>query len=59
MMNEDQKAKMQDALKQTQAQAEEAASQLGALFRIGAKKLKEAADNAKDAIQKDLDSRKP
>jgi hypothetical protein len=58
-MNDDQKAKMQEALKQTQAQAEEAASQLGALFRIGAKKLKEAADSAKDAIQKDLDSRKP
>lgn len=56
-MNDDQKAKVQDALKQTQAQAEEAATQLGALFRVGAKKLKEAADKAKDAIQKDIESR--
>lgn len=56
-MNEDQKAKVQEALKQTQAQAEEAATQLGAFFRVGAKKLKEAADKAKDAIQKDIDSR--
>lgn len=56
-MNEDQKAKVQEALKQTQAQAEEAASQLGGLLRIGAKKLKEAADKTRDAIQKDIDSR--
>ena len=60
-MNDDQKeqakARMQEALKQTQVQAEEAASQLGGLLRIGAKKLKDAADLAKDAIQKDLDSR--
>lgn len=57
MMNDDQKAKLEDALRQTQVQAEEAASQLGALLRVGAKKLKEAADKAKDAIQKDIDSR--
>lgn len=56
-MNEDQKAKMQEALKQTQAQAEEAATQLGSLFRVGARKLKEAADKTRDAIQKDIDSR--
>ena len=56
-MNDDQKAKVQEALKQTQAQAEEAETQLGALFRIGAKKFKEAADKAKDAIQKDIESR--
>jgi hypothetical protein len=58
-MNDDQKAKVQEALKQTQAQAEEAATQLGALFRIGAKNLHEAADKTREAIQKDLDSRKP
>lgn len=51
------KARIQEALKQTQAQTEEAATQLGALFRVGAKKLKEAAGKAKDAIQRDIDSR--
>jgi len=56
-MNDDQKAKMQDAIKQTQVQAEEAASQLGAFFRVGAQKLKEAADKAKEAIQNDINSR--
>lgn len=51
------KARIQDALKQTQAQTEEAATQLGAFLRVGAKKLKEAADKAKEAIQRDIDSR--
>ncbi len=53
-MNEDlkgqAKARIDEALKQTQAQTGEAASQLGALFKAGAKKLKEA-------IQRDIDSR--
>ncbi|HET6895729.1 MAG TPA: hypothetical protein VFH72_10150 [Candidatus Baltobacteraceae bacterium] len=56
-MNDDQKAKMQEAIKQTQVQAEEAASQLGAFLRVGAQKLKEAADKAKEAIQNDINSR--
>lgn len=44
------KARIQDAVKQTQAQTEEAATQLGAFLRAGAKKLK-------DAIQRDINSR--
>jgi uncharacterized protein (DUF3084 family) len=51
------KARMQDALKQTQEQTQEAATQLGGLLRFGAKKLKEAADAAQQAIQDDLNSR--
>lgn len=56
-LDEKTKARLQEALKQTQAQTEEAATQLGAFFRVGAKKLKEAADKAKEAIQRDIDSR--
>jgi hypothetical protein len=52
-MNDD---KLQQALKQTQAQAEEAASQLGGLLRKGAEKLKQAADAATEAIRNDIDN---
>lgn len=51
-MNED---KFQEAMKQTQAQAEEAVSQLGGLLRKGAEKLKEYADKTADAIREDID----
>lgn len=51
------KARLDEALKNTQAQTEEAAAQLGGLLRVGVKKLREAADKAKDAIQRDIDSR--
>jgi predicted RNA-binding protein with PIN domain len=55
------KARIKEALKQTQAQTEDAAAQtatqVGGLLRVGAQKLREAADKAKDAIQRDIDSR--
>jgi len=51
------KARLDEALKNTQAQTEEAAAQLGGLLRVGVRKLREAADKAKDAIQRDIDSR--
>jgi hypothetical protein len=51
------KARMQEALRQTQAQTEEAASQLGGLFTKGVAQLKKAADAAADAIRKDINSR--
>lgn len=47
--------KIQQAIKQTQAQAEEAASQLGGLLRKGADKLKAAAEAASEAIRNDID----
>ncbi len=60
-MNEDlkqqAKARIEDAMRQTQAQTEEAATQLGGLLRMGAQKLREAAGKAKEAIQRDIDSR--
>jgi hypothetical protein len=49
--------KIQDALKQTQSQTEEAAAQLGGLLRLGARKLKEAAEKTREAIQRDINSR--
>ncbi len=51
------KARMQDALKQTQEQTQEAATQLGGLLRIGAEKLKKAADAASQAIRDDINRR--
>ena len=54
-MNNDEK--LQQAIKKTQEQAEEAAQHFGGLLRKGAEKLKEAADAASDAIRKDIDSR--
>jgi uncharacterized protein (DUF3084 family) len=51
------KARMQQALQQTQEQTQEAAVQLGGLLRIGAQKLKEAADAASQAIRDDINSR--
>jgi len=51
------KARIRQALKQTQVQSEEAAAQVGTFLRIGAKKLREAADKAKSAIQRDIESR--
>lgn len=51
------KARVKEALKETQVQAEEAAVQLGGLLRIGANKLRQAAGMAREAIQRDIDSR--
>jgi hypothetical protein len=51
------KARIKEALKQTQAQTEEAATQLGGLLRAGADKLHRAADRVKEAIRRDIDSR--
>lgn len=56
-IDEKTKARLQEALKQTQDQTEEAAQQLGAFLRVGAKKLREAADQVKQAIQNDINSR--
>ena len=56
-MNDETKARIEDAVKQTQSQTEEAAEQLGHFLRAGAKKLREAADRARAAIQRDIDSR--
>lgn len=60
-MNEDlkqqAKARIDEALKQTQAQTEEVATELGGLLRAGVQKLREAAGKAKDAIQRDINSR--
>ncbi len=60
-IDEKTKARIKDAVKQTQAQTEEAAAQtaaqVGGLLRIGAQKLREAAEKAKEAIQRDIDSR--
>jgi hypothetical protein len=51
------KARMEEALKQTQAQTEDAATKLGPLLRKGAEKLKEAADAAGRAIRDDINRR--
>lgn len=51
------KTRMNEALKATQAQSEIAAGQIGGLLRIGAKKLKEAADAASQAIRDDINKR--
>jgi hypothetical protein len=52
--NEQTKARIKEALKQTQTQTEDAAakaaSQIGGLLRVGARKLREA-------IQRDIESR--
>ncbi len=50
-------ARMEDALKATQAQTQDAAAQLGGLLRFGARKLKQVADTAADAIGEDLRNR--
>lgn len=55
-MNDNTNEKLQQALKQTQAQAEEAAQQLGGLLRKGADKLKEAAEKAGEAIRNDINN---
>jgi len=51
------KARMEDAIKQTQEQTQEAATQLGGLLRFGAKKLQQAADVASQAIRDDINKR--
>lgn len=51
------KARVNDAIRRTQAQAEEAATLLGPLLRKGAEKLKEAADAAAQAIRNDINRR--
>ena len=55
-MNDNNNEKLQQAIKQTQAQAEEAAQQLGGLLRKGAEKLKEAAEKATEAIRNDINN---
>jgi hypothetical protein len=52
------KARMQDALHQTQDQTEEAVVQLGGLLRKGAAQLKKATDAAAEAIRNDINSRR-
>lgn len=47
----------QDALRETQDQTKDAAEHLGGLLRSGAKKLKEAADTASQAIRDDINRR--
>ncbi len=49
-LKEQAKARIQKALKETQAQTQEAAVQLGGFLRAGAQKLR-------DAIRQDIDSR--
>jgi hypothetical protein len=51
------KARMQEALRQTQEQTEEAAVQLGGLLRKGIVQIKKATDAAADAIRNDINSR--
>ena len=60
-MNDDKvneaKARLDEALKETQAQSAEAAKQMGVLFTFGAQKLREAADKAAQAIRDDINKR--
>ena len=49
--------KIQRALEETQAQAEQVFNRAGDLLRKGAGKLKEAAEAASEAIRKDLEDR--
>lgn len=51
------KARMQEALRQTQEQTEDAAQHLGGLLRKGAEHLKKAGDAAAQAIRDDLNNR--
>lgn len=51
------KARMQEALRQTQEQTDEVATQLGAWLRKGAVHIKKATDAAADAIREDLNRR--
>ena len=51
------KERMNEAIKQTQTQSQEAAVQLGGLLRIGAKKLTKAALQASQAIRDDINKR--
>ncbi|HET7813201.1 MAG TPA: hypothetical protein VFL13_02380 [Candidatus Baltobacteraceae bacterium] len=51
------KQRLNDAVRETQRQSQEAAVQLGGLLRIGAKKLREAADAAGKAIANDINKR--
>lgn len=47
--------KLTQLLKETQTQADEAATQFGKLLRKGAEKLRDAADKAAEAIRQDID----
>lgn len=51
------KARVQDALRRTQDQTEEATVQLGGLLRKGVVQLKRAADVAAQAIRNDINRR--
>jgi hypothetical protein len=51
------KARMQEAVRQTQEQTEEAAVQLGGLLRKGVAHLKKATDAAAEAIRNDINNR--
>jgi|GEM_PF-2005290 len=56
-MLEKTKQQAREAFKVTQAQTEEAARQLGSFLKIGARRLKKAADAAADAIRDDINKR--
>lgn len=51
------KQRLNDAVRETQRQSQEAAVQIGGLLRFGAKKLREAADAAGKAIADDINKR--
>jgi hypothetical protein len=61
MMNEDlkahAKARLDEAVRQTQVQTEEAAAQIGGLLRVGFAQIKKAAGTVADAIVNDINSR--
>ncbi len=55
------KQRLNDAIKETQAQGQEAAKQMSVLLghglEFGAKKIREAADKAAQAIREDINKR--
>lgn len=51
------KIRIKEALRQTQAQSEDAAAKAGPLLRLGVEKLKEAADTVGQAIRDDINRR--
>lgn len=51
------KQRVNDALEETQKQSQEAATQLGSLLRLGAKKMQQAAEKAGRAIAEDINKR--
>lgn len=51
------KEQLHNALRETQDQTKDVAAHLGGLLRLGAKKLREAADTASQAIRDDINRR--